>query len=126
MSDYVDALRAGRLRGFAAFEVSMNTPSPDALLYTLFHSSSIGGLNLGRYRSADADRLLDAARGERDNATRIELYQQAEDRILEDMPIIPLWWLTEIRLARLSKFDGLGMDLFGDPTITTAFLKPTG
>ncbi len=124
-SDYVDALHKGQLSGFAAFEIAMTMSSPDSLLYTLFHSSSVGQLNLGRYKSADADRLLAAARGERDTATRIELYQQAEARILQDLPIIPLWWLTEVRLARLSKFDGLEMDLFGDPTITTAFLKPT-
>lgn len=126
LSDYVDALHANRLGGFAAFDVAIANPSPDSLLYSLFHSSSIGGLNLARYRSAEADRLLDAARGERDTATRIGLYQQAENRILQDLPIIPLWWLTEIRLARVSKFGGLEMDLFGDPTITTAFLKPTG
>ncbi|MGH2785041.1 MAG: peptide ABC transporter substrate-binding protein [Actinomycetota bacterium] len=124
LSDYLDALRRGRLQGLAAFEVSMATPSIDELLAPLFHSSAVGTTNLARYQRRDVDGLIDAARAEPDDSERLELYREAEDRILQDLPIIPLWWMSEIRLARLSKFGGLGMDQFGDPTITTAFLKP--
>lgn len=123
--DYLEALRHGRLQGLAAFETGMVTPSLDELLYSLFHSGAVGQTNIARYQRRDVDGLIDAARAEPDETDRLGLYQEAEDRILEDLPIIPLWWLTEIRLARLSKFGGLEMDLFGDPTITTAFLKPT-
>jgi oligopeptide transport system substrate-binding protein len=124
-SDYLSALRRGRLQGLAAFEVTMVTPSLDELLASLFHSSGVGTTNLARYQRRDVDGLIDAARAEPDDSERLDLYQEAEDRILQDLPIIPLWWMSEIRLARLSKFGGLGMDLFGDPTITTAFLKPS-
>jgi ABC-type oligopeptide transport system substrate-binding subunit len=123
-SDYLGALRRGRLQGVAAFEVTMLTPSLDELLASLFHSSAVGTTNLARYERRDVDGLIDAARAEPDDSERLDLYQEAEDRILQDLPIIPLWWMSEIRLARLSKFGGLGMDLFGDPTITTAFVKP--
>lgn len=125
LSDYLEALRRGRLQGLAAFETDMLTPSIDELLYALFHSAAVGQTNVARYQRRDVDGLIDAARAEPVETERLGLYQEAENRILEDMPIIPLWWLTEIRLARLSKFGGLEMDRFGDPTITTAFLKPS-
>ena len=124
LSDFLAALRRGRLQGVAAFEITMATPSIDELLASLFHSGAVGTTNLARYQRRDVDGLIDAARAEPDDSERIDLYQEAEDRILQDLPIIPLWWMSEIRLARLSKFGGLGMDLFGDPTITTAYVKP--
>lgn len=124
LSDYLTALRRGRVQGVGAFEITMATPSIDELLAALFHSSAVGTTNLARYERRDVDGLIDAARAEPDDSERIDLYQEAEDRILQDLPIIPLWWMREIRLARLSKFGGLGMDLFGDPTITTAYVKP--
>ena len=124
LNEYLGAMRRGRLQGIAAFEITMATPSLDELLASLFHSSAVGTTNLARYERRDVDGLIDAARAEPDESERLDLYQEAEDRILQDLPIIPLWWMSEIRLARLSKFGGLGMDLFGDPTITTAFVKP--
>ncbi len=123
LSFYADQLRARALDGFAAYEVDLTTPSTDGMLFPLFHSDATGRLNLNRYANPEVDQILAAARSERDGTARVALYRQAEDKILQDLPIIPLWWVQEIRLARLSKFGGLEMDLFGDPTITTAYLK---
>jgi ABC-type oligopeptide transport system substrate-binding subunit len=43
--------------------------------------------------------------------------------VLEDLPIIPVWWRTQIRLAKLNKWGGLGMDPYEDPTVRTVYLK---
>src|SRR3712207_8968784 len=48
----------------------VNEPDPDP--YTLFHSSQIApeGMNIGGYKSAEADQLMEEARQELDHARR--------------------------------------------------------
>ena len=73
-------------------------PDPQDFLDILFHSESRNNDTL--YSNPEVDRLLEEARGEQDFETRMELYQQAEEMILEDAPIVPLThdaehWLTK-------------------------------
>ncbi|MGH2727168.1 MAG: peptide ABC transporter substrate-binding protein, partial [Actinomycetota bacterium] len=79
LSFYADQLRRRDLDGFAAYEVELATPSPDGILFPIFQSRSTGLLNLNRYANPEVDRLLGAARAERDATARIALYRQAED-----------------------------------------------
>ena len=62
---------------------------PQNFLDVLFHSGS--NENNTQYASPDVDRLLERARSERDNATRMRLYGDAEAQILKDAPWVPLW-----------------------------------
>ncbi|MBM4465356.1 MAG: peptide ABC transporter substrate-binding protein [Chloroflexi bacterium] len=73
-------------------------PDPQDFLDILFHSESRN--NDTRYSNPEVDRLLEKARGEQDFEKRMELYQQAEEMILADAPIVPLthdvdYWLTK-------------------------------
>ncbi|MBC8248799.1 MAG: peptide ABC transporter substrate-binding protein [Anaerolineales bacterium] len=73
-------------------------PDPQNFLDILFHSESHN--NYWKYSNPEVDRLLEEARGEQDSEKRMELYQQAEEMILEDAPIVPLthaadYWLTK-------------------------------
>jgi len=73
-------------------------PDPQDFLDILFHSESRN--NDMEYSNPEVDRLLEQARGEQDFEKRMELYQQAEEMILEDAPIVPLThdadhWLTK-------------------------------
>jgi len=73
-------------------------PDPQDFLDILFHSESRN--NDMAYSNPEVDRLLEEARGEQDSEKRMELYQQAEEMILEDAPIVPLThdadhWLTK-------------------------------
>jgi oligopeptide transport system substrate-binding protein len=73
-------------------------PDPQDFLDILFHSESRN--NDMEYSNPEVDRLLEEARGEQDFEKRMELYQQAEEMILEDAPIVPLthdadYWLTK-------------------------------
>ena len=64
----------------------------DSTLYTMFHSSitpSAG--NKSRYANAEVDALLEAARGEADDAKRSQLYKEAQKLIMADAPVIPLY-----------------------------------
>ncbi len=73
-------------------------PDPQDFLDILFHSESRN--NDMEYSNPAVDRLLEEARGEQDSEKRMELYQQIEEMILEDAPIVPLThdadhWLTK-------------------------------
>ena len=73
-------------------------PDPQDFLDILFHSESRN--NDTGYSNPEVDSLLEEARGEQDFDKRMELYQQAEEMILDDAPIAPLthnadYWLTK-------------------------------
>lgn len=55
---------------------------PENFADALFHSTA--AQNIGRYRNADVDGLLEQARREADIARRLELYRQAEELIVGD------------------------------------------
>jgi oligopeptide transport system substrate-binding protein len=67
-------------------------PDPDTFLFTLFHSQSPG--NYANYSNPAVDRLLEQARSEGDYLKRIQLYRQAEKRIMEDAPVVNLVYYT--------------------------------
>jgi oligopeptide transport system substrate-binding protein len=81
--DEIDAGRGGQMwsSGWCA-----DYPDPENFADVLFHSgSSVTG---GGYADPELDSLLEAARIEADPAERLRLYQQAEDIILRDVPVL--------------------------------------
>ncbi len=71
---------------------------PENFLGILFRSNSTQ--NWASYNSSDVDKLLDQAALEPDVQKRFQLYQQIEQKILTDFPIIPFtfsqqYWLTK-------------------------------
>lgn len=68
------------------------TLDADYGLYPLFHSSNIGDSgNRSRYSNSEVDQLLDDARSETDEDRRLELYHDAQQIILNESPIIPIY-----------------------------------
>ena len=65
-------------------------PDPQNFLDILFHSESAN--NHTGFTNPEVDRLLEQARTEKDVETRISLYQQAEQLIVNDVPWIPRWY----------------------------------
>lgn len=62
----------------------------DAPLWTLLHSASFPpGLNTARYRAIDE--LLEGAQTELDRGKRLALYRRVQEKIREDVPVIPLY-----------------------------------
>ncbi|MEE9325490.1 MAG: ABC transporter substrate-binding protein, partial [Dehalococcoidia bacterium] len=61
---------------------------PQNFLDVLFHSEATN--NVGGYRNVGVDALLEEARTEPDPVRRLELYQQAEELLVEDVAAIPL------------------------------------
>jgi len=64
-------------------------PDPQNFLDIKLHSESSN--NESGYASDEVDALLEQARSEPDEASRIDLYQQAEQIIVDDAPWIPLY-----------------------------------
>ncbi len=84
--DYYTRLDAGDygqilLEGWCA-----DYPDPENFLEVLFYSGS--AQNHARYSSAEFDALAAAARVEADPAARLDLFRQAEQRLLDDSPAI--------------------------------------
>ncbi len=64
-------------------------PDPQNFLDLLFHSES--GENHTFYANSEVDRLLEQARTERDQGQRYRLYHEAEQLIVNEAPIVPLY-----------------------------------
>ncbi|HMQ50859.1 MAG TPA: ABC transporter substrate-binding protein [Anaerolineae bacterium] len=73
-------------------------PDPQNFLEVLFHSNS--AQNHGNYSNPEVDALLDQARRTSDPDERLELYQQAEQMILDDAAWVPLYFGVENWLVK--------------------------
>ncbi|MCX7832222.1 MAG: ABC transporter substrate-binding protein [Actinobacteria bacterium] len=75
-------------------------PSMDNFLYPLFHSSEKGNNNMTFYSNPEVDKLLEEARKETNEEKRHELYRQAEKKILEDAPLVPIYFYQFARVVQ--------------------------
>lgn len=76
-----DATRpdVGMIYAFPAF------PDPSAVLFTGFHTSSVGAQNFSGYSNPDVDAMLDQAGSSTDEGERCDLYEQVQEQIEADM-----------------------------------------
>ncbi len=65
-------------------------PDPQNFLDIHFHCDSLD--NRTGYCNPEVDALLEAARVEQDEAARMEVYRQAEERIVNEGAWVPLWF----------------------------------
>jgi oligopeptide transport system substrate-binding protein len=79
----VYAGRHGQLFGYGW---CADYPDPENFADTLFHTGS--QQNQGNYSNPELDALLEQARTEQDVSRRIQLYQQAEQIIVNDAPAL--------------------------------------
>jgi oligopeptide transport system substrate-binding protein len=73
-------------------------PHPQDFLDILFHSGADN--NHGEYTNPDVDSLLEMGAVERDNDMSLALYQQAEQKLVEDAACLPLWFGRNYILAK--------------------------
>jgi ABC-type transport system substrate-binding protein len=89
---------------------SADVPHPDNFLFKLFYSRS--PRNFTGYSNQTVDDLLLQAKRERDLQRQTDLYRQAEQVVLDDAPIIPVWHYAYERLfqpyVRSVEVNGLG------------------
>lgn len=77
---------------------SADYPDPEDFLGKLFASDST--LNYTHYKNDQVDALLKQARTETDRTKRYGLYGQAEQKILDDASIIPIFWPVDHLLVK--------------------------
>jgi oligopeptide transport system substrate-binding protein len=65
-------------------------PAPHNFLDNLFYTGSEN--NVFDYSNPEVDILLNQAAIEQDNAARLAIYQQAEQKIVNEAPCLPLWF----------------------------------
>lgn len=77
---------------------SADYPDPESLLWTLFSSESKD--NFIGYHNAQFDDLLNKAASEPDSGARIEIYSKAQQMLLDDGVVVPLYYDVSYTLAR--------------------------
>lgn len=105
-AEFASSLQAAVRGEFELFLVGWSgRTDPDGNIYSFTHSA--GAQNDGRYRNAEVDALLDAARAEQDVEKRRDLYRQVMEQALgRDAMRIYLWHRKNIMIhsTRLSGY----------------------
>jgi oligopeptide transport system substrate-binding protein len=84
----------------AFFRGSWIADYPDAENYlSVFYGKNPAPPNYTRYKNEAYDRLYEKALAEKDNTQRYKLYQQMDRIIINDAPVVPLWYDMAIHLV---------------------------
>jgi peptide/nickel transport system substrate-binding protein len=85
----------GNFQMYTAQFVGVTDPD---MLRRVFHSGQAppNGLNRAHYRNVDVDRLIEEASAMSDDGQRRMLYQQAQTAIASDVPVVSLWYKTNV------------------------------
>jgi ABC-type oligopeptide transport system substrate-binding subunit len=89
----------------------MDYPSPQNYLEPL-HATGGSSNNTG-YSNPEVDDLIKQGNAAADVEAGIDLYNQAEDLILKDMPIIPMWF-GKVQGAYSENVEGVQISAFTD------------
>ena len=92
---FLKDLHKGRFQMFDIGWIA-DYPDPENFLDILFHSESTN--NHTHYSNPEVDELLMKARVETDSQARFALYSEAEQKIIDDAPWVPLWFDGESKL----------------------------
>ena len=101
-------------------------PDVENFLYPLFHSSNWGaGGNRSFYKNLQVDRLIEKAQQESDEATRNQLYHQAEGLIIKEAPWVFFWHRTDYFLCQSWVHNFVPYPLSTSDKGTDIFLTPS-
>jgi ABC-type oligopeptide transport system substrate-binding subunit len=74
---------------------------PDAENYlSVFYSKNPAPPNYTRYHNPQFDALLERALAETNDSLRYRLYRQADQLVMQDAPVVPLWYDKVIHLVQ--------------------------
>ncbi len=99
---------------------SPDYPDPHTFVDVLFRSDST--INPSKYSNAEVDALLDEATTEPDPARRIQLYQQAEQIIVNEAPWVPMWWGAEGKILVKQSVNDFHISPLGSFTLRNVWI----
>ncbi|MGH9001797.1 MAG: peptide ABC transporter substrate-binding protein [Acidimicrobiia bacterium] len=102
-------IKAREVTGPFLFNWLMDYPSPQSYLEPLYTSTSSS--NRTGYANPRVDELIASGNRAPTLAESIKAYQAAEDVILDDMPVVPLWF-GKTRAAHSERTAGVTIDPF--------------
>lgn len=108
---YPAVLEAGR-SGTHHLVPFVNSGTDPSLLHTFFHSSNIGGFNWARISDPEVDAWLDEGERLSNGPERYRLYQQVQERVLDQAWILPIRDQVNVNVAS-ARVRGLGFDVQG-------------
>jgi ABC-type transport system substrate-binding protein len=74
---------------------------PDAENYlSVFYSRNPAPPNYTRYNNPEFDKIFEKALSETNDSVRYELYRAADQLVIQDAPLVPLWYDMVIRLVQ--------------------------
>jgi oligopeptide transport system substrate-binding protein len=74
---------------------------PDAENYlSVFYGKNPAPPNYTRYKNPQFDLLYEQALAERNDSLRIKIYQQADQLMIQDAPVVPLWYDMVIHFVK--------------------------
>lgn len=74
---------------------------PDAENYlSVFYGKNPAPPNYTRYKNPQLDKLYEQALAEKNDSLRYKIYQQADQLMIKDAPVVPLWYDMVIRLVK--------------------------
>ena len=113
-AEYLPKLDEKTVTGPFRLGWSMDYPSPQNYLEPLYSTSALppAGSNSAFYSNPEFDELVQQGNEAGSNEEAIEIYQQAEDILLEDMPIMPMWFGLE-QTVWSENVDNVVVDIFG-------------
>jgi ABC-type oligopeptide transport system substrate-binding subunit len=115
--DFMDGLAVQRWDGYSMIW-GADYPDPEAFLWMLFGSAS--SENYTGYSNSALDDIIALSRREPERAERRDLYMRAQQMLIDDAAVIPLYFPVGYTLARSGLNDILvtPMGLLGLETIT--------
>ena len=92
-------IKAGRFQMYSLAWVGIKMP--DIFRY-VFHSGSVPpeGANRGRFRSQEADRLIELAESAPALPAMAKKYRALQRLLLEELPYVPLWYEDNVAVSR--------------------------
>ena len=85
----------------AFFRGSWIADYPDAENYlSVFYSKNPAPPNYTRYRNPKFDELFEKAIAETNDSVRYQLYRQADEVMMQDAPVVPLWYDVAVHLVQ--------------------------
>jgi peptide/nickel transport system substrate-binding protein len=92
-------IKDGRFQMYSLSWVGLKTPD---IFRNIFHSSSVppAGANRGRFRDRQTDALIETAEKIPALQNREGHYRELQQRLLEQLPYVPLWYEEHIAVSR--------------------------